>query len=195
MSPRRMLRTVALALLALGAARSAEAAGLDAATIRAGLRTANRDEATYIDYVVTLRDQGRLPAQLVDSTFQWARRKPVHKKFQFFKNGLIVQAARIGITLPGGTPDLTPAVNGRVVLRVLLVDVPIVGATVSLRGTERTATTDKDGNFRFADVPFGRYALDAKAKVLLISHTGSGEVLLPTKPPSTGAAFVQIRLK
>jgi len=195
MSPRAWILVALLAVLAVGGTRTAAAQGLDAATIRAGLRTANPNEEAYIVYVVTLRDQGRLPVRLVESTFQWARRKPSHKKFQYFKNALIVQAARIGITLPTGTPDLTPPVNGRVVLRVLLVEVPVANATVTIRGTKRQTTTDSKGEFTFANVPLGQFTLDAQANVLLLGRQGSANLLLPTTPPSTETAFVTIRLK
>ena len=50
------------------------------------------------DDEINLVDAGTLPVALVDSTFQWARQKPKNK-FQYFKRGLTVRAARIGIDL------------------------------------------------------------------------------------------------
>lgn len=195
MFPKALTSTILLAVLTAGGTPAARAARVDAATIRADLRTADPNEEAYITYVVTLRDQGRLSNKLVESTFLWARLKPSHKKFQYFKHGLIAQAARIGVRLPKGTPDLTPTVNGRVVLRVLLIDVPVANATVSIRGTKLKTTTNAKGEFSFANVPLGKFTLDAKVKVLLISRTGSANIVLPTTPPSTQAGFVKIQVR
>ncbi len=73
-------------------------AQLDAETMRAALRTATPEEDGFIDYVLELVDQGRLPRALVESTFQWARKKARHR-FQYFRYGLIVRAAQQGIEL------------------------------------------------------------------------------------------------
>lgn len=171
-------------------------ARLDAATIRAGLRTANRDEEAYITYVVTLVDRGRLLRSLLDSSFQWARRKPVgRKKFQYFKRALILQAARLGVGLPRGTPDLTPTINGRVVVRILFVEVPAPNITVTIRGTKRKTVTDAKGEFSFPDVPFGTYTLDAQGIAAFLPKRGSATVLLPSDPPSADRVFVGIRLR
>jgi hypothetical protein len=48
--------------------------------------------------VLLMVDRGILPADLVDSTFQWARRKRRHR-FQYFKYGLIYRADRLGIKI------------------------------------------------------------------------------------------------
>jgi len=91
--------TVLLAVLAVLWAHQAEAASrLDAETIKAALRTATAEENEFIDYVVELVDDGTLPRDLVEGTFQWARKKSRHK-FQYFKHGLINRAAEIGIKL------------------------------------------------------------------------------------------------
>jgi hypothetical protein len=71
-------------------------AKLDAATIKAGLRTTATEEQGFVDRVMTMVDQGKLPRSMVDSTFDWARKKPQHK-FQFFKRALVVRAARQNI--------------------------------------------------------------------------------------------------
>jgi hypothetical protein len=71
---------------------------LDAETMKAALDTATPEENGFIDRVVELVEKGDLPASLVDSTFQWARKKPRHK-FQYFKRALILRARRIGIEL------------------------------------------------------------------------------------------------
>ncbi len=81
-----------------GPGEAAQATRLSAATIKAALRTAAPEEGGFVDRVVNLTKEGVLPADLVDSTFQWARKKPKHR-FQFFKRGLTVRAAALGIAL------------------------------------------------------------------------------------------------
>ncbi|OHB72830.1 MAG: hypothetical protein A2V70_01380 [Planctomycetes bacterium RBG_13_63_9] len=114
---------------------------------------------------------------------------------------MITQAAKIGITLPKGTPALKPTINGRVVLRVLLVDVPCPNFTVTLRqngsgGTAmQKAVTDEKGAFSFKGVPYGRYTLNAEGTILLLRRTGSAAVTLPTPPPSSDLVFVEITVK
>jgi hypothetical protein len=97
---RSFLAVTSLSLLAgaAGVARADGAIRLDAATIKAALRTTTIEEAGFVDRVVASVDAGTLPASLVDSTLQWARRKPRHK-FQYFKRALIERAARQGITI------------------------------------------------------------------------------------------------
>jgi hypothetical protein len=96
----KSLTAMACLLLIALATREATAQGprLDAATIKAGLHTAAPEENGFVDYVVLLVEEGRLPARLVLSTFQWARKKPRHR-FQYFRRALIIRAARIGIRL------------------------------------------------------------------------------------------------
>jgi len=187
-----------MAVPALTGLSTAEAQDrLDVDTIRVGLRTADPDEIAYITYVVALTDQDRLAEGTLNSAFLWARRKPDfvnHAKFQYFKQAIITLAARDGVRLPQETPDITPDISGRVVVRVLLVDVPVINAAVNIRGNDVTATTDARGEFRFGNVPLGEYVLDASANILLVPRTGSAIVSLPTAPPSTRPAFVQIRL-
>jgi hypothetical protein len=195
----------ALALLAVASTQPTQAQPLlDAATIRAGLRTADPNQETYIAYVVALRDHGQLPDRLLTSTFLWARRKPFAfggVKFEYFKHALITQAAKLGITLPTGTPALEPTINGRVVLRVLLVDVPCPNCTVTLREngadatTARRTVTNGKGHFSFANVPYGVYTLTAEGPVLLLRRRGAAEVTLPTPPPSSDTVSVQITVK
>ena len=186
-----------LAVLAVCLTHTAEAASrLDADTMAAALRTAEPNEVAYITYVVTLLDQGRLSRDMVEGTFQWARRKPYyHKKFQYFKYALITQADKIGITLPQGTPDLTPGIEGQVVLRVLLVDLPCANITVRIRGTKRDALTDASGRFTLENVPYGTYILEATGIAALLPRKGTAKVTLPAPPPSDQAPFVRIRLR
>jgi hypothetical protein len=78
---------------------SADTTRLDAATMRAALRTATPEENGFIDFVIAQVNKGKLPADLVDSTFQWARKKPYKHRFQYFRQALIVRAAAIGVNL------------------------------------------------------------------------------------------------
>jgi hypothetical protein len=187
---------VLLAMLAPGSPPAARAASsLDEETLRAGLRTADPDEEAYLTYVVALLEQRRLPHAMVESTFQWARTKPRHKKFHYFKHGLMTRAAARGIRLPRGTPDLRPTITGRVVLRLLVLEIPCPNLPVSIVGTERRTVTDANGAFSFADVPYGTYTLRAEGLVLAVLRTGLARVRLPTTPPSEGPAFVEIVLQ
>jgi hypothetical protein len=75
---------------------------LDAGTMKAALHTATIEEGGFVEQVVEMTRQGTLPVSLVDSTFQWARKKPTYK-FQYFKHGLILRARRLGIDLSAGS--------------------------------------------------------------------------------------------
>ncbi len=88
----------ALVLGADARVRAAESSRLDADTMKSALRTTTIEEDGFIDYVLARVEAGTLPADLVDSTFQWARRKP-KRRFQYFRHGLTVRAERIGINL------------------------------------------------------------------------------------------------
>jgi hypothetical protein len=167
---------------------------LDVGTLQAGLDTADPNEVAYLQFVVALVEEGSLSPNLVRSTFDWARRKPVfHKRFQYFKYALITLAAEQGIQLPQGNPDATPAINGRVVVRVLFTDVPAPNVTVTIRGSKRKTVADNQGNFSFSDVPFGRFTLDAGGIAAFLPRKGSAVVTLPVT--SGGAASVEIHVK
>jgi hypothetical protein len=71
---------------------------LDAPTIKAALRTATPEEKGFVEKVVRLMQKGKLPRPLVENTFDWARRKPEHR-FQYFKQALTLQAAKLGLSL------------------------------------------------------------------------------------------------
>jgi len=91
---------ISFAILAAVVAKTSHAAtSLDAATIKAALRTATPEEQGFVDRVVKLAQNGTLPNGLLESTFLWARKKPVEHRFQFFKRGLILRAAKLGIVL------------------------------------------------------------------------------------------------
>ena len=85
-------------VLLFATARPAPAQRLDAGTIQAGLRTATAKENDFVDDVVGLVEQGKLPSKMVYSTFQWARKKP-RRRFQYFRKALTLRAARIGVEL------------------------------------------------------------------------------------------------
>ena len=98
-----MVRRIVLGCFLLSAAilvadRAAATTVLDAAKMKAILATAKPEEDGFLDRVVEMTKQGQLPVSLVESTLQWARKKPQHR-FQFFKRALIVRAAEIGINL------------------------------------------------------------------------------------------------
>lgn len=71
---------------------------LSAQELKVGLRTVTPDDDAFVDRVVTMVDEGRLSVSLVDSTFQWARKKG-QNQFQYFKRALILRAAKQGITI------------------------------------------------------------------------------------------------
>jgi hypothetical protein len=67
-------------------------------TLAEVLRARRPQEFAFLDRVVELVDQGTLPRSLVESTFNWARKKPRHP-FQYFEFGLKARAKEIGIEL------------------------------------------------------------------------------------------------
>ncbi len=77
---------------------AAQQTRLDAATIKAGLRTTTTEEKGFVDRVLLLVDQKTLPQSMVHSTYFWAKKKPRHK-FQYFRFAMIVRASRIGVRL------------------------------------------------------------------------------------------------
>ncbi len=93
-----VLGAVLLSVAVLLACRAWGQTNLDADVIKAALRTAQPEEDGFVARVVKLANDGKLPADMVERTFAWARNKPKHK-FQYFKRALIIQAADIGISL------------------------------------------------------------------------------------------------
>lgn len=168
---------------------------LDADTLINVLRTRDADEESYCLYVSALVEQGQLPVGIAMGAMQWARQKPEGKRVQYFKHALIRLAADQGITMPEGTPDRTGTIRGRCIVRVLGIDIPVVGGTVRLGDTKVTTTTDSKGRFEFTKVPFGRYRLQAEGVVSLITRRGSAEATCPSPPPSTQPTYVGIVMK
>jgi len=168
---------------------------LDCDNMQRALQTANPREEAYIIYVCALVDRGVLGRRMVDSTFQWARRTPYPKRVQYFKNALITQAAKRGIRLPQNVPSTARAIQGRVVLKILVVELPVAGAVVMIEGTNLSTTSDSTGQFTFTGAPYGTYTLRASATTFLGARSGSATVALPTPPPSKQPARVEIELK
>ncbi len=94
-SPRILV--FALLLLSVHTGRAATT-NLDAATIKAALRTATPEEKGFVEKAVRLMNKGKLPRPLVENTFDWARRKNEHR-FEYFKQALSIQAAKLGLSL------------------------------------------------------------------------------------------------
>ena len=71
-----------------------------------GLRARTKADKAFIDKVVLLVKQGKLPRSLVDSTFLWSRERARKRSFKrrlrpivFFKPGLTQRALKIGVKL------------------------------------------------------------------------------------------------
>jgi hypothetical protein len=86
-----------LAALLAGSAVPADTT-LSAKAIKASLRTATPEEGDFIERAVAAAESGKLPPAVLESTFQWAKRKP-NFRFQYFKRGLSYRAAKLGISL------------------------------------------------------------------------------------------------
>ena len=194
----KALITVAIsAVLALGWTATAQSSTtqLDPETMRMALQTANPSEEEYIYYACALVDRGFLPPNMVNSTFQWARKKPYPKKVQYFKYALTTQAAKVGITLPKNVPAAATTITGRVIIKVLFVEVPCPNMNVVIKGADLSTKTDKNGAFTFTGVSFGTYTLQASGVALLRPRTGSATASLPTPPPSGTPTVVEIEVK
>jgi hypothetical protein len=89
-----------LAPLALLSSRTlrADQTIVDADAMKKILRPPTPEDSVFIEKMVDLVKKGQLPADLVDSTLQWARKKGKHR-FQYFKQALILRAADRGIVI------------------------------------------------------------------------------------------------
>jgi hypothetical protein len=67
-------------------------------TLNAGLKARLPEEFAFVDRVVRMVDHGKLPLDMVQTTFLWARRKPIHQ-FQYFEHGLRMRAEEAGVRL------------------------------------------------------------------------------------------------
>jgi hypothetical protein len=97
---RQFLASLLLAPLALASSQVLAAGPIvvDADTMKKVLRAPTPDDNAFIDRIFTMVDKGSLPADLVNSTFQWARKKGKNR-FHYFKHALILRAAEQGITI------------------------------------------------------------------------------------------------
>jgi hypothetical protein len=66
-------------------------------TLENGLKARTPDEFAFIAVVVAKVNAGELPVKLVDTTFEWARRKS--HPMQFFEFGLRERARKAGVLL------------------------------------------------------------------------------------------------
>jgi len=74
--------------------------------LTSGLRATTKTDKAFIDQVVILVEQGKLPRRLVDGTFLWARdraalRSPTRRlrPMVYFQPALVARAKRIGVQL------------------------------------------------------------------------------------------------
>lgn len=110
---RRLLGLPLVALLVLALAPTARAADadvtppLDADTMKAALRTATEEEDGFVERALKASHDGKLPAGMLESTFQWARRKQSHQ-FQYFKQALTLRAQEVGVSLEKPTTPSPP---------------------------------------------------------------------------------------
>lgn len=65
--------------------------------LRFGLLVERPEDQEYINRVVAMVEQGRLPIALVKSTFQWARNRKKPYPFPYFKRALEIRAGEIGV--------------------------------------------------------------------------------------------------
>ena len=63
------------------------------------LRPRSPQEFEFVDRIVQLVEQGKLPIQTVEAAFNWARKK--HKRYQFpyYQRAQMILAARSGIRI------------------------------------------------------------------------------------------------
>ena len=170
-----------IAIIVLGGCPVGAQERLDPEAIKAALRTIPVEENNYVLFLVTLVDQGRLPRVMFDTSLRWARNKGYHR-FQFFKRAVIAQADRAGLVLPNDTPPLRASIQGKVVQRVLLIDVPVPLVDVQIVGTSNKTKTNLKGEFTFSDLPWGVFTVEADGSVIQLLKKVSVQVKLPLLP-------------
>ncbi len=157
------------------------------------LRPDHPVDKDFLIYTGEVLEAGYLPPNLVESTLLWARQKPQYQA-RYFREGLIRRASIQGIELPTGQPPLQGNIQGQVVyllpLGLLKIPIPVPNATVRL--ADRQTTADSFGRFSFTQVPFGHYTLQAEGYAALVRRKGTGQVRLPTRPPSSEPARITI---
>jgi len=166
---------------------------LDGDKLITALRPQHPVARDFLTYTGALLEAGYLPRSLVESTFLWARDKPRYQA-RYFREGLIRRARDQGIDLPTGQPPMTGIVEGQVVYEIhiglLKISIPVPNASVRL--ADRRTTADNSGRFSFEEVPLGEYVVRAEGYLLGTTRKGSGQVRLPTSPPSTDPARITI---
>ncbi len=95
---------VLLAILTAASIRGEDPGLLTAENMKVALHTATPQEGHFIERVLARVKKGTLPLDLVQSTFLWAKKKP-NKKFYYFKQGLILRAAALGIKIEPKSSD------------------------------------------------------------------------------------------
>lgn len=197
--PRLLTALVLLASMVSNWCTSAAAKSpLTADKMTVALRPELPGDRDYLTYVDALLQQGRLPRDLVESTFLWAREKAQYK-YRYFRRALILRADQVGIDLPENNPPPYGTIEGVVAyhtkIGLITINVPAKRVSVRIVGTDFKTTTNDHGEFSFAKVPFGVYRVYARGKVMLAKRQGSVKVALPTKPPSTKPARAFIAVK
>lgn len=67
--------------------------------LKAGLRVQTPVDVAFCDRVVELVRTGKLPAQVVDSTYLWAVRRGRKYPFPAFRQAIRLKAERLGVSL------------------------------------------------------------------------------------------------
>lgn len=188
MSRKPLAAALLLALLATGRTLPVQAESpLTEEMMFAVLRPELPDDRDYLTYLAALLSNNDIPRHLVESTLLWAREKPRHK-YRYFKRALIIRANDLGIKLPVANPETTGTIEGTVVYRfnLLLVkgEVPLIGAKVTIDGTDLSTVTNGKGQFFFEKVPFGAYRIHVEGRAMGSLRIGNARVTLPTRPPS-----------
>jgi hypothetical protein len=193
MSVRRYLLAVCVSAFALAPTyTNCAEERLDPAAIKAALKTTVIEEDHYVNFLVTLVNQSRLPRVAFDTAFRWARDK-TYLRFQYFKRATIAEAARLGIVLPMDTPPLRQGIQGRVVQRILLVDVPVPYVEVQLAGTSHKTRTNYKGEFSFSDLHWHTYTVEADGSAAQLFRKASMQVKLPFLPNDSTSITLRLR--
>jgi hypothetical protein len=88
--------------------------GLDLKTqLEKGLRARRDVEFAYIDAIVKLVAEEKLPRKLVTTTYQWAQRKPV-RRLQYFQFALQARAKGLHVKLPNLRDQAVGLSNGSI---------------------------------------------------------------------------------
>ncbi len=67
--------------------------------LKTGLRVKAPVDAAFVDRVAKAVHEGRLPEQVVDSTYSWAIARGKKYPFPAFEHVITLQAAKLGVSL------------------------------------------------------------------------------------------------